>query len=260
MNSSPIDNDPIPLYPYGPTSLMYVPLVLSRSTKTKLPTLAGFIPLAFRLGRYTMAPCFRLNSLSMMQRSASWARPNTNGHLDAWISMSFPLMGPFEQWIVIFCFPSFTSSTLKTEFPAAKDAPLHKIHRSASRDNTWASLVGPSGPFFPVKTFAFPTLTAASPLSPRMCHPVVIPARSAYPAACSPSKSESRASTPADGPVMLSSMRLQMSSGLCEDGGPFPIVVCLPYKVQNAVPGSGFPSSSSSDVVNFKHTRNRDLV
>ena len=144
------------------------------------------------------------------------------------MSMSFPRMGPFEQWIVIFCFPSLTSSTLKTEFPAAKDAPLHKTHRSASKDKICASRVGPSGPFFPVKTFAFPTRTAASPRSPRMCHPVVIPALKANRAASSPSKSDKRASIPAEGPVMLSSMRLQISSGLCDDGGPFPIVVCRP--------------------------------
>jgi hypothetical protein len=43
-------------------------------------------------------------------------------------------------------------------------------------------------------------------------------------------------------------------------GAPFPMVVGLPYKVQKEVAGSGFPSSSSSEVVNFKHIRNIDLV
>ncbi len=51
-----------------------------------------------------------------------------------------------------------------------------------------------------------------------------------------------------------------MSSGEFEVGAPFPIVVGLPYVVQKAVAGSGFPSSSSSEVVNFKHSRKRDLV
>ena len=51
-----------------------------------------------------------------------------------------------------------------------------------------------------------------------------------------------------------------MSSGELEEGAPFPIVVGLPYIVQKAVAGSGLPSSSSSDVVNFRHIRNIDLV
>jgi hypothetical protein len=87
-----------------------------------------------------------------------------------------------------------------------------------------------------------------------------MPDLNAYPAAWSPSKSVRRARIPADGPVILSSIRLQISSGEWDDGAPFPIVVCLPYKVQNAVAGSGLPSSSSSDVVNLRHTRNKDRV
>mmetsp|Transcript_52892 Transcript_52892/g.128271 ORF Transcript_52892/g.128271 Transcript_52892/m.128271 type:complete len:232 (+) Transcript_52892:1066-1761(+) len=231
MNSSPIDSDPMPLYPYGPTSRMYDPFVLSKSTNTNVPAVDAALPrpdALFRPGRYRMAPCLRLSSRSMIHKSASCARPKTKGQRAEWMSINLPRMGPFEQWTVIFCFASLTSSTLKTEFPAANDAPLHKIQRSASRDRICASRVGPSGPFFPENTFAFPTRTAASPRSPRMCHPVVIADLNAYPAAWSPSKSEIRARIPADGPVILSSMRRQISSGECEDGAPFPIVVCLP--------------------------------
>ena len=55
-------------------------------------------------------------------------------------------------------------------------------------------------------------------------------------------------------------MRRQIESGVGEVGPALPMVVVLPYRVQYAVAGSGFPSSSSSDVVNFKHIRCKDRV
>mmetsp|Transcript_10591 Transcript_10591/g.31250 ORF Transcript_10591/g.31250 Transcript_10591/m.31250 type:complete len:241 (+) Transcript_10591:1497-2219(+) len=184
--------------------------------------------------------------------------------------MSFPRIGPLEQCTVIFCLASFTSSTLKTELPAANDAPLHRTHRSASSERRRASFWGPTftpsppapppppaAPLGPESTFALPTRTAASPLSPRMCQPEVILARRACKAACSPSKSVSRANTPADGPDMESSIRRQISSGAGELGPPLPMVVVRPYNVQYAVAGSGLPSSSSSDVVNLRQRRYR---
>jgi len=69
-----------------------------------------------------------------------------------------------------------------------------------------------------------------------------------------------QAKTPEAGPDILSSILRQISSGRLELGTPFPIVVLLPYRVQNAVAGSGFPSSSSSDVVNFKQILYNPLV
>ena len=94
-----------------------------------------------------MTPCFLLSSLSMMHRSASCARPKTYGHLLAGISMVLFRSGPLEQCTVSFCSFSPTSSTLKTEFPAAKLAPSLSAQRSASRVRSLASLRGlPSGP------------------------------------------------------------------------------------------------------------------
>mmetsp|Transcript_2200 Transcript_2200/g.6413 ORF Transcript_2200/g.6413 Transcript_2200/m.6413 type:complete len:265 (-) Transcript_2200:574-1368(-) len=168
-------------------------------------------------------------------------------------------MGPLEQWTVIFCLASLTSSTLKTELPAANDAPLHNTQRSASRLRRRASFWG-CPPEFTFITLALPTRMAASPRSPRMCQPVVMAARRAWRADCSPSKSVRRARTPAAGPVMESSIRRHMSSGLGDDGPPLPMVVVRPYSVQYAVAGSGLPSSSSSDVVNLRHIRNMERV
>lgn len=110
------------------------------------------------------------------------------------------------------------------------------------------------------KTLALPTRTAASPRSPRICHPVVIPAASARRAAASPSPSTMRDKIPAAGPVMLSSILRQIESGFGLVGPALPMVVARPYKVQKAVAGSGFPSSSSSLVVNLRHSRNSDRV
>mmetsp|Transcript_6473 Transcript_6473/g.15523 ORF Transcript_6473/g.15523 Transcript_6473/m.15523 type:complete len:268 (-) Transcript_6473:507-1310(-) len=168
-------------------------------------------------------------------------------------------MGPLEQCTVIFCLASLTSSTLKTELPAANDAPLHSTQRSASRLRRRASFWG-FPPEFMLIALALPTRMAASPRSPRMCHPVVMAARRAWRADCSPSKSVRRARTPAAGPVMESSIRRHMSSGLGVDGPPLPMVDVRPYSVQYAVAGSGLPSSSSSDVVNLRHIRNMERV
>jgi hypothetical protein len=51
-----------------------------------------------------------------------------------------------------------------------------------------------------------------------------------------------------------------MLSGVGDDGPPLPIVVDFPNSAQKAVDGSGLPSSSSSEVVNFKHILYSDRV
>lgn len=99
------------------------------------PAPLGRLAATFRLATNSTAPCRRDSSRSMMQRSASWARPKTKGHLDAWMSMGLPRMGPFVQCRVSFCLASLKSSTTKTEFPAQKLAPLLSTHRSASNDS-----------------------------------------------------------------------------------------------------------------------------